>query len=110
MSRGKVRSVKSDFDNGQMTIQAETFFPKLFSSGAYNSNMTFNAFKIQSKGQYNITMKDVVAKWNIKGKLENINGEDYMKVHYFDILPEANDMKISVSGVFPDENLSTIFD
>lgn len=106
MSRGKVRSVKSDFTDDEMTIQAEMFFPKIFSTGNYKSNMTFNAFKIESKGQYNITMKDVVGKWNIKGKLEKIDGEDYMKVYKFDILPEANDMKISVSGLFPDEALS----
>lgn len=53
-------------------------------------------------------MRDVTAKWNIKGKLEKVNGEDYMKVYQFNILPEAKDMKISVSGIFPDENLSEL--
>lgn len=107
MSRAKVRSVKSDFTNG-MTIHAEVFFPKVFATGTYTSNITFNNFNIQSKGQYNVTMRDVTGKWSIKGKLETVNGEDYMKVYQFNILPEAKDMKISVSGIFPDENLSKL--
>lgn len=72
------------------------------STGSYQSNMSFSAFQIQSKGQYNVTMRDINAKWNIKGKLETIEGEQYMKLYKFDILPEANDMKVSVSGLFPD--------
>lgn len=86
-----------------MTIQAEVFFPKLFASGNYNSNMTFNGFQVQSKGQYNVTMKDIKAKWNIQG---TVDSEGFMKVEDFDIFPEANDMKISVSGIFPDPVLS----
>lgn len=106
MSRGKVQSVKSDFTDDEMTIHADVFIPKIFSTGNYKSNMTFNAFKMEAKGQYNVTMKQVTAKWNIKGKLVSIDGEDYMNIYHFDITPEANDMKISVSGIFPDENLS----
>lgn len=106
MSRGTVKTLKSEFTDDTMAIQAELFFPKVFATGNYQSNMSFNAFRIESKGQYNITMRDITAKWNIKGKLENIDGEDYMKLYKFDILPEAEDMKISVSGIFPDPVLS----
>lgn len=106
MSRCTVKDVKSDFTDDEMTIQADIFFPKIFATGDYKSNITLNAFRLQAKGQYNVTMRDVNAKWNIKGKLENVDGEDYMKVYKFDIDPEATSMKISVSGLFPDENLS----
>lgn len=106
MSRGKVQTVKSDFKDDTMTIQAEVFFPKLFSTGNYNSNMSMNGVKVQSKGQYNITLKDVKAKWNIKGK---VDGNGFMQLNKFDIFPEANDMKISASGIFPDQNLSEFF-
>jgi Haemolymph juvenile hormone binding protein (JHBP) len=92
-----------------MTIKADLFFPKIFATGSYKSNMTFNAFRLHSKGQYNVTMKDVTGRWNIKGKLEKVDGEDYMKVYKFDLDPEANDMKFSVSGLFTDENLSECF-
>lgn len=106
MSKCTVNSVKSEFTSDEMTIQADIFFPKIFSTGDYKSNMTFNAFRLHSKGQYNITMRDVTGKWNIKGKIEKVDGEDYMKVYKFDLDPEANSMKLSISGLFPDENLS----
>lgn len=109
MSRGKVESVKSEFTDDEMTIKADLFFPKLFSTGTYKSNMTLSLFKLNSKGQYNITMKEIKAKWNIKGKLEKKeDGELYMNIYKFDILPEANDMQISVSGLFADEVLSEL--
>lgn len=108
MSRGKVRSVKSDFSNDQMVIQANVFFPKVFLTGTYLTNMTFNSFKIDSKGKYNVTMKDVTCKWNIKGKQENIDGEAYMKIYQFDIFPEPNDLKAAISGLFPNEILSKL--
>lgn len=109
MSRGKVENVKSEFIDDEMTIRANLFFPKLFSTGNYKSNMTLSLFRLKSKGQYNITMKEVKAKWNIKGKLEKENdGETYMKIYKFDILPVANEMQISASGLFPDEQLSEI--
>lgn len=106
MSRGKVLKVKSNFKNDEMNLQAEIIFPKIFSTGHYSSNMTVSTFQLNSKGQYNVTMKNLKAKWNIKGKLQKVDGEDFMKIYKFDILPEAEDMKISVSGLFADENLS----
>lgn len=61
---------------------------------------------IISKGQFNVSLFDVTAKWTLKGKLQNINGEDYMIINTFDVLPEARDMKISATGIFPSEELS----
>lgn len=54
-------------------------------------------------------MYDVTNKWTIKGKLQNINGEDYMVITTFDVLPELRDMKISATGLFPNEELSKCF-
>lgn len=107
LARGKVGNVKSDFVDGEMAIQADLFFPKLLATGRYRTNVTaFNSLAFESKGEFNITIREVNAKWNIKGKLEDRDGEAYMKVYLFDVVPTANDMQISVSGLFRDENLS----
>jgi hypothetical protein len=53
-----------------------------------------------------VSIYDITAKWTIKGKLEKVNGEEYMNIYQFDVLPEARDMKMSASGLFPDEELS----
>lgn len=106
MSKAKVLKVKSDFTDDEMKLQAEVNFPKLFTTGKYKSNMSFGVLKFESKGEFNVSMYDVIAKWTIKGKLENRNGEDYMNVYEFDVLPEVKNVKYSASGLFPDEELS----
>ena len=102
----KMRKVKTEFTDDTMVIQGELSVPKIFSTGNYTSNMNFNSFKIASQGQYNVTMKDIVSKLSIKGKLETIDGEDYMKVYKFDFVPTIENMKMSLSGLFPDPTLS----
>ena len=57
----------------------------------------------------NVSFVDVDSKWTIEGKLKNIDGEDFMVINKFDSLPEAKEMKISMSGLFPDEELSKKF-
>lgn len=107
ITRAKVRSIKSDFQNGQMKLEIGVFFNKLYSTGNYSSRFVLSSFlTFNSKGTYKISLKDVYSKWTIRGKLENVNGEDFMKVYQFDVDPEANDIKIYFSGLTPDENLS----
>ncbi|XP_070504275.1 protein takeout-like [Chironomus tepperi] len=106
ISRAKVINVKSDFTDEEMELQAIVNFPKLFTIGNYKSNISLGVFKIESKGQFNVSMYDVTAKWTIKGKLEQKEGEKYMNIYQFDVLPEAKNMKISASGLFPDQELN----
>ena len=106
MTRSKVLRVKSDFKNDEMNIKAEVLVPKLFSTGFYTSNVTLSAFELNSKGQYNVTLKNVKIRMNLKAKLEKVNGEGYMKVYRFDATPDAEEMRLSVSGLFADETLS----
>jgi len=106
ISRAKVINVKSEFSDEEMKLQAVVNFPKLFTTGNYKSNITLGVFKIESKGQFNVSMYDVTAKWTIEGKLEEIEGEKFMNIYKFDVLPEAKNMKISASGLFPDQELS----
>lgn len=109
LSSAKVQSVKSNFKDGNMKLQVEVVVPKMFSSAKYNANMKFRNQELTSKGDFNLTMKEIKAKWNILGISENINGEGYMKIIKADIIPtDINDMNISVSGIFPDESLSKI--
>lgn len=108
ISRAKILKVKSDFTKDEMKLQAVVNFPKLFSTGDYKSNISLGVFKMESKGQFNISMIDVTAKWTIKGKLAQKDGENFMNVYQFDVFPEARDMKMSATGLFPDEELSEL--
>ncbi|KAG5675595.1 hypothetical protein PVAND_005488 [Polypedilum vanderplanki] len=101
-SRVKILKVKSEFTEDEMKLNAVVNFPKLFSTGNYKSNITLGVFKMESKGQFNITMLDVTAKWTLLGKIEN----GFMNIHQFDVLPEAAKMNMSATGLFPDEELN----
>lgn len=105
-SRSQVKRVKTFFNSTSMQILAELNIPKMFQTGQYKSNFTLNAFKLQSHGQYNLTMKDVAMKWLIKGSTEIINDQQIMKINRFDAIPEPADLKFSVTGLFPDQELS----
>lgn len=106
MSRVKINDVESDFIGDEMSLKVTVFFPKILTTGNYRANVSVGSLKFVSKGQFNISLVDVTAKWTIKGKLENRNGENYMKVNLFDVVPEPKDMKFSATGIFPDEQLS----
>ena len=106
LSRFKVLSVKSNFTDDQMLIRCEFFYPKIFLTSFYKSNMTLNQLVFESKGIFNLTMKQVSAKILIKGKLKNVDGEDYMEVYKFQMDPDPKGMQFSITGIFPDETLS----
>lgn len=42
----------------------------------------------------------------MKGVFETRNGQKYLKIVNFDIAPVIGDMKIYMTGVFPDPELS----
>jgi hypothetical protein len=108
-SQAKVLRVKTNFTDSSFQLLAEFNFPKVHQTGSYRSNFTLNVFHIQSQGQYNATLKDVNTKWYIKGKVEEVGGKRYMKIYRFDAIPDAKDVKFSVSGLFPDPELSMFF-
>lgn len=106
MSNVKILKVRSDFTDKEMQIEAIVNFPKLFTTGKYSTSVNLGNVQFEPKGNFNISMYDVTAKWTIKGKLEERNGEDYMNVYYFDVLPKAKNMKFAATGLFDNEDLS----
>lgn len=74
--------------------------------GYYKSKGKLHNFNINSKGYFNMTMKNVATTSKLIGKLEERNGEEYMKIKSFDMTPIPEDMEIYADGVFPDPDLS----
>lgn len=97
MSRTKIRSIKSKFTLDEMILKAEIFLGKLFNTGNYSIVCSSSFLSFRSQGKYNFTLKNMNAKWIIKGKLERVEGEDYMKFHQFIIDPEVSDFAINFS-------------
>ena len=89
-----------------MIIQADAFFKKVLLTGTYKGNVVFNSLKVQPRGQFNVTVRGMKAKLDIMGTLQTVGNEDYMKIYDFQLAPEPKEMKISISGIFPDPELS----
>lgn len=107
LARAQVRGVKSQFKSNSMELEVDMFFPRLFTEGSYKSEAAMRSgLKFSSKGDYNISMTEVATVWKIKGNLFNVNGDDYMKITNFDMVPTVGDMKIAASGIFPDPDMS----
>ena len=109
LSQGQVRGVKSKITDKEMELDIDIFLPRVFSEGLYKGEAFFNEIRFASKGTYNLTMKNVATTWQIKGSVVNVDGEDYMKMNFFDMVPTVGEMKISATGLFPDPQLSKTF-
>lgn len=107
LARAQVRGVKSQFKGNSMELEIDMFFPRLFTEGSYKSEASMRSgLKFASKGDYNISMTEVATVWKMKGNLVKVNGEEYMKITNFDMVPTVGDMKIAASGIFPDPDMS----
>ncbi|CAO1354082.1 unnamed protein product [Diamesa hyperborea] len=108
LSRGQVRGVKSNITDKTMELEIDVFLPRIFNNGLYKGETFFNDIKFASKGSYNLTMKNVAANWKIKGSIVTVDGEDYIKMNFFDMIPTVGEMKISATGLFPDAQLNQV--
>lgn len=106
LSRAEVRGVKSNITEKTVDLEVDIFLPRVFSEGLYKSEAFFNDIRFASKGAFNLTMKNIVATWKVKGSMVNIDGEDYMKMNAFDMIPTVGEMKVSATGLLPDPQLS----
>ena len=106
LSRGEVRGVKSNITDKTMDLDIDIFLPRVFSEGLYKGEAFFNDIRFASKGTYNLTMKNVATTWQVKGSVITLDGEDYMKMNSFDMVPTVGEMKISATGLLPDPQLS----
>lgn len=106
LSTAEVRGVKSNITDKTMDLEIDIFLPRVFSEGLYKGEAFFNEIRFASKGAFNLTMKNVVATWKVKGSIVTVDGEDYMKMNFFDMIPTVGEMKISATGLFPDAQLS----
>ena len=106
MTNALVKNVKSQFNGFGMKLELDLFFPKLSSTGLYKTNFLLSNVKILSKGQFNVTLFNVNNKWSLKGKLVNIDGEQFMEIYDTDIEMDVGDAKVEFSGVFENQILS----
>lgn len=109
ISNAKIHNVKSVFEGPEMLLQVDVSFPSIFIEGLFRGEFSLGETKFKSKGDFNLTMKDVATVWNMKGNLTQINGEEFMKITSFDMSPTVGQMKIAANGLAKDKNISKNF-
>jgi hypothetical protein len=106
LSRAKVQNVQTEFKDDKVLYNSEFFVPKIILTGVYKGSVALNSFKLNPKGQFNITLKSVTGKLQVKGMTKNLDGKDYLKIETFDLAPVVKEIKFSLTGVFNDPALS----
>lgn len=86
---------------------SEVFTPKISVQGQYKAEFKFNEIKLQPKGNFTVIMIGTKSRNVMEGEFVKNNTERYLKLKSMNIVsPEIEDMKIRVSGLFPDPRLS----
>lgn len=106
-SKLKVSKVKANFTDETLDLLAKFVLPKIHLSALYKTSFSLSGAKVDAKGQFNTTAKEVMIKASLKGKVKEVDGENYMHVDKFKIdIYDIKDMRISVNGLFREPELS----
>lgn len=108
-SQIQVKNIQTKLNDKKLIFEMDTFLPSYVIEGRYKSKGKLYDLNINSKGYFNTTMTDVTTKWKLIGKMEERNGEEYMKIQTFEMEPIPNDLEIHADGLFPNPDLSMEF-
>lgn len=108
ISRAKVQNVKTVFKDNELMFSSDFMVPKILLTGLYKGYVSFNSFQLHPKGQFNITLKSVTGRLNIKVMTKTIDGEDYLHLYTFGITPTVKEIKFALTGIFSDPNMSKL--
>lgn len=104
----RVLRVKTNFTDDSMQsmkLLSKLAIPKLFLTGFHGQDLSKNS---QPTGQFNLTLSNVIVKAFFKGHTVFINGENrnVMRITESTMKAESENLKVSISNLFPDPNLS----
>lgn len=88
-------------------MTSDVYTPKISVQGQYKAEFKFNEIKLQPKGNFSVQMFGASSRNVMEGEFVKNNTEKYLKLKAMNVLaPRIEDMKIRVSGIFPDPRLS----
>ncbi|KAJ6649233.1 hypothetical protein Bhyg_04467 [Pseudolycoriella hygida] len=108
MSEAEIREVRTKIDDYGMSTEVDVFMPHLSAEGMYKANGRFNSLKINAKGAFNMKLKDTATTHKFKGVFETRDGERFLKIESYDVIPTIGDLKVQMTGIFQDPELNKI--
>lgn len=108
LSSGQVQNVVANFTSKNvMKLSVDVWFPEGAIKGNYEGFTRVGFVPFHSGGPFNITTKDVLINWLIKGKVKKVKGVEYMQVRTFKFRPtKIGHMKVNMEGIFPSRQLT----
>lgn len=87
-----------------MTVITNVSLAQIKAIGKFKSELTISEYAFNSRGQFDVIMSGITAKFVVNGNLID-NGETF-NVTRFAMFPNVSNMKFNVTGTGRDENLS----
>ncbi|XP_077295862.1 uncharacterized protein LOC143918065 [Arctopsyche grandis] len=102
LSSSKIHSARINFVDDQMLLEIDVTNPRIFVEGSYRGDVGFEPTLYTTENAFNNTMTDLKWTWKIEGKVENIKGENYVRITKFDMSPKVGNMVFLQPNVFGD--------
>lgn len=108
LSSGQVKSVVANITSKNvMRLTIQMWFPTGQLTGNYEGTTRVGFIPFHSGGPFNVTMRDILVTWKIKGKVKKVNGVEYMTVKTFKFKPtQIGHMRVKMDGIFPSKQLT----
>ncbi|KAJ8675675.1 hypothetical protein QAD02_011461 [Eretmocerus hayati] len=95
LAKTKFLAVQPTLYDDQIDLDVEVEIPKVFIECDYKADGTVGLVPVGGKGQFNITMLGLRARWSLTGPIQN----DKWTVEHFRIDPEVKSMKVYFSDL-----------
>uniref|UniRef100_A0A336KVT5 CSON001102 protein n=1 Tax=Culicoides sonorensis TaxID=179676 RepID=A0A336KVT5_CULSO len=107
LTKGRVKAVRSKVNDNKMYLEIDVHFPKLRNSANYKGSGGYNDLKVNSAGTANVSHTSISSTWKMYGKIETVNGEDYMMIKAFEVAKlDIKNMEFNATGIFPEPELN----
>ena len=100
VTSSSIKNVQTSINGDKMKITIDFYTQRLVSSGEYKFDFVYFGFPVKTNGSYDHTLTDSKTKIILDGRLENLDGEDYMKMYRCEVSLNPGVMEVHLTGIF----------
>ncbi|GAB0089397.1 hypothetical protein DMENIID0001_039290 [Sergentomyia squamirostris] len=107
-SESQIRRVRSQITDDEWKFNVDVAIPRLHMDGEYSGQGKFNELNLGSSGYFNLTLNRIQTTWKIRAKAEERDGEMYMRVFKFEMIPNVKSVRTFIENLVPDPTLNLV--
>ena len=100
LTSSSITNVQTSINGDKMKITIDFSTPRLVIKGEYNFDFTSFGFPVKTDGSYDHTLTDSKIQIILNGRLENLDGEDFMKMYSCEVSLNPSEIRLQVTGIF----------